>query len=56
MTDERIEELWAIAYGDQYLKLPRKYRNALAQAWLNSLPISPHIRFARLIEAELRDK
>ena len=54
MPEQRIEELWSIAYGNQYLRLPKyPQRNALAEAWLRSLPERPHVRFARLIEAEL---
>ena len=54
MSERRIDELWRIAYGAEYLRLPRpKYRNEDAQAGLNSMSLRPHVRFARLIEAEV---
>lgn len=52
MSDRRIDELWHIAYGAEYLRVPHP-RNENAQRWLNSLSIRPHVRFARLVEAEI---
>lgn len=54
MSDSRIDELWHQAYEDDYLRLDPKHRNDLANGWLKTLSMRPHIRFARLIERELQ--
>jgi len=47
--------MWAVCYSIPFRALPRRdrfgrYRHEQAQAWLASLSIRPHVRFARMVE------
>lgn len=59
MTDKAINLMWDVSYTIPYralrrFDLGRRSRNEQAEEWLRSLPLRPHLRFARMIEREVR--
>jgi len=60
VTVKDIDTAWAVCYSIPFKALPRRdrfgrYRHEQAQTWLDSLPLRPHVRFARMIERAVRE-
>ena len=55
MTDQAIETMWAVCYSLPFKALPTN-RNERAEAWLRSLSVRPHVRFARMVERAVREE